>query len=96
MIFCIFFKFLTIYFNYIITPTILATPLRSNLTRRGSVEVISDVELTAVEGGIGDFTFKRKKTKTRRHNKSLTTIAFLSNKHSSTDSAEEHFQNVSF
>jgi len=57
-----------------------ATPMRSTLTRRGSVEVISDVELTSVEGKNGDFALKRKKSvKARRCiNKTLATISYMS------------------
>ena len=55
----------------------LATPLRSNMSRCGSVEVISDVELTSAESTSSATRTLKRKRETRRQ-KTLSTIAFRS------------------
>ena len=61
---------------FILINLFKATPLRSNMSRCGSVEVISDVELTSAEStsSAASRTLKRKR-ETRRQ-KTLSTIAF--------------------
>ena len=59
------------------TRFFLATPLRSNMSRCGSVEVISDVELTSAESTSSATRTLKRKRETRRQ-KTLSTIAFRS------------------
>ena len=61
-------------------PEISATPLRSNISRCGSVEVISDVELTSSESvQSSKVSLKRRRdTITQRRQKTLSTIVFRS------------------
>ena len=60
--------------------TFLATPLRSsNISRCGSVEVISDVELTSSESiQSNKVNLKRRRDVSTRRQKTLSTIAFRS------------------
>ena len=67
--------------NFVIDyPEISATPLRSNISRCGSVEVISDVELTSSESvQSSKVSLKRRRdTITQRRQKTLSTIVFRS------------------
>ena len=66
--------------KFLIDNQNLATPLRSNISRCGSVEVISDVELTSSESiQSSKVSLKRRRdTLAQRRQKTLSTIVFRS------------------